>query len=195
MADIDSLRLLREKWDREFDSLRKPGAAEKLRQLFDATPEELAAAANRARLQAKLESVMRKRRRSKALRYGLQLHEKQPLLRQLELRLDNVVYALGFATSRARSRQLVRHGHIEVNGKTIHVPSYEVQAGDVIQVREKSRIDEQIRAAVETADSVGVPAWLELDADQFRGIVINLPKREDLPLPIHKGLGDKAWSK
>ena len=125
------------------------------------------------------------RRRSKVLGYGLQLREKQKvkriygllerqfrlyfqranaqkgvtgemLLRQLELRLDNVVYSLGFASSRAQARQLVRHGHIEVNGRKNNIPSYQVRKGDVIQVREKSRKNDQIRQAVETASAVSV---------------------------------------
>src|ERR1043166_354083 len=135
------------------------------------------------------------RRRAKALGYGIQLREKQKvkriygilerqfrlyfqraerktgitgenLLRQLELRLDNVVYSLGFAASRAQGRQLVRHGHIEVNGKKINIPSYQVRKGDVIQVREKARKNDQIRQAVETAAGRGVPAWLGLDAQE-----------------------------
>jgi len=130
------------------------------------------------------------RRRSKVLGYGVQLREKQKvkriygllekqfrlyfqraerktgitgenLLRQLELRLDNVVYSLGFAASRPQARQLVRHGHIEVNGKKINIPSYQTRKGDAIQVREKSRKNEQIRQAVETAAGGGVRAWLE----------------------------------
>ena len=79
------------------------------------------------------------------------------LLRQLELRLDNVVYSLGFAASRAQARQLVRHGHIEVNGRKINIPSYQVRKGDAIQVREKSRKNDQIRQAVETASGRGDP--------------------------------------
>ena len=117
------------------------------------------------------------------------------LLRQLELRLDNIVYSLGFAASRAQGRQLVRHGHIEVNGKKINVPSYQVRKGDVIQVREKSRKNEQIRQAVETAAGRGVPGWLELNAEQFRGTVQDLPKREDIRLPIQEQLIVELYSK
>src|SRR6266849_1552051 len=144
------------------------------------------------------------RRRSKVLGYGIQLREKQKvkriygllerqfrlyfqraagktgitgdnLLRQLELRLDNVVYSLGFAASRAQARQLVRHGHIEVNGKKINVPSYQARKGDSIQVRETGRRNGQIRQAVETASRRGVPSWLELNAEQFRGSVLDVP--------------------
>ena len=164
------------------------------------------------------------RRRSKVLGYGIQLREKQKvkriygllerqfrlyfqraeqrtgitgenLLRQLELRLDNVVYSLGFAASRAQARQLVRHGHIEVNGKKINIPSYQARKGDGIQVREKSRKNEQIRQAVETASGRGVPAWLELNSEQFRGTVLDVPKREDIRLPIQEQLIVELYSK
>ena len=164
------------------------------------------------------------RRRSKVLGYGLQLREKQKvkriygvlerqfrlyfkeaerrkgitgenLLRQLEMRLDNVVYSLGFASSRPQARQLVRHGHIEVNGKKLNVPSYQARKGDVIQVREKSRKNEQIRQAVETASGRGIPTWLELNAEQFRGSVVDQPKREDVRLPISEQLIVELYSK
>ncbi len=164
------------------------------------------------------------RRRSKVLGYGLQLREKQKvkriyglmerqfrlyfkravkktgitgdhLLRQLELRLDNSVYSLGFASSRAQARQLVRHGHIEVNGRKINIPSFQVKKGDAIQVREKSRKNEQIRQAVETAAGRGVPSWLALNAEQFRGTVEDLPKREDIRLPIQEQLIVELYSK
>jgi small subunit ribosomal protein S4 len=164
------------------------------------------------------------RRRSKVLGYGLQLREKQKvkriygllesqfrlyfrraskktgvtgdhLLRQLELRLDNVVYSLGFAASRAQGRQLVRHGHIEVNAKKVNIPSYQARKGDVIQVREKSRKNDQVRQAVETASGRGVPGWLELNAENFRGAVMDLPKREDIRLPIQESLIVELYSK
>ena len=164
------------------------------------------------------------RRRSKVLGYGVQLREKQKvkriygllerqfrtyfqraerktgitgenLLRQLELRLDNVVYSLGFASSRAQARQLVRHGHIEVNGRKINVPSYQARKGDVVQVREKSRKNDQIRQAVETAAGRGVPSWLQLNPEQFLGTVNDLPKREDIRLPIQEQLIVELYSK
>ncbi|MEA2491100.1 MAG: small subunit ribosomal protein [Acidobacteriota bacterium] len=164
------------------------------------------------------------RRRSKILGYGVQLREKQKvkriygllerqfrlyfqraerktgitgenLLRQLELRLDNVVYSLGFAASRPQARQLVRHGHIEVNGKKINVPSYQARKGDTIQVREKSRKNDQIRQAVETDAGRGVPAWLQLEPEAFRGSVTDLPKREDIRLPIQEQLIVELYSK
>jgi small subunit ribosomal protein S4 len=164
------------------------------------------------------------RRRSKVLGYGIQLREKQKvkriygllesqfrlyfqradqrtgitgenLLRQLEMRLDNVVYSLGFAASRAQARQLVRHGHIEVNGKKTNIPSYQVRKGDAIQVREKSRKNEQIRQAVETASGRGIPAWLQLNPDQFLGSVNDVPRREDIRLPIQEQLIVELYSK
>lgn len=164
------------------------------------------------------------RRRSKVLGYGLQLREKQKvkriygllerqfalyfkravkktgitgdhLLRQLELRLDNVVYSLGFASSRAQARQLVRHGHIEVNGKKLNIPSFQAKKGDSIQVREKSRKNDQIRQAVETAAGRGVPSWLALNAEQFQGTVQDVPKREDIRLPIQEQLIVELYSK
>ena len=164
------------------------------------------------------------RRRSKVLGYGLQLREKQKvkriygllekqfrlyfkradqargitgenLLRQLELRLDNVVYALGFAASRAQARQLVRHGHVEVNGRKLNIPSYQARKNDAIQVREKSRKNDQIRLAIETASGRGIPAWLELQPEQFRGMVRDLPKREDIRLPIQEQLIVELYSK
>ncbi|HUP65640.1 MAG TPA: 30S ribosomal protein S4 [Thermoanaerobaculia bacterium] len=164
------------------------------------------------------------RRRSKVLGFGLQLREKQKvkriygvlerqfrlyfkeaarrggitgenLLRQLEQRLDNVVYSLGFASSRAQGRQLVRHGHIEVNGRKLNIPSYQVRKGDVIRVREKSRKNDLIRQSIETAAGRGVPVWLQLDAEQFQGSVLDVPKREDIRLPIQENLIVELYSK
>ena len=89
----------------------------------------------------------------------------------------------------------MRHGHIEVNGKKINVPSYQVRKGDVIQVREKSRKNDQIRQAVETAAGRGVPTWLQLEPDAFRGTVTDLPKREDIRLPIQEQLIVELYSK
>jgi len=167
---------------------------------------------------------MHGRRRSKVLGYGLQLREKQKvkriygilekqfrlyfrsaerskgitgesLLRQLELRLDNVVYSLGFASSRPQARQLVRHGHIEVNGRKLNIPSYQVRKGDAIQVREKSRKNDQIRLSIETASGRGIPNWLDLNAEAFSGAVRELPTREDIRLPIQEQLIVELYSK
>ena len=164
------------------------------------------------------------RRRQKILGFGLQLREKQKvkriygvlerqfrlyfkeaarrqgitgenLLRQLELRLDNIVYSLGFASSRPQGRQLVRHGHVSVNGRKVNVPSYQVRKGDMIEVREKSRKIGQVQQAVETASGRGIPAWLQLEPDQFRGTVVELPQRDDIRLPIQEQLIVELYSK
>ncbi len=164
------------------------------------------------------------RRRSKLLGYGIQLREKQKvkriygllesqfrlaftraerrkgitganLLEELERRLDNVVYSLGFAASRAQARQLVRHGHVTVNGGKVSIPSYRVSKGQVVSIKEKSRSNEQIKASVETARARGVPAWLDLTPETFSGSVVELPKREDIKLPIQEQLIVELYSK
>jgi small subunit ribosomal protein S4 len=119
----------------------------------------------------------------------------ESLLRQLELRLDNVVYSLGFASSRAQARQLVRHGHVQVTGRKLNIPSYQVRKGDVIQIREKSRKNEQVKVSIETATGRGIPSWLELNAEQFSGVVRDLPKREDIRLPVQEQLIVELYSK
>ncbi len=163
-------------------------------------------------------------RRRKVRAYGLQLREKQKLrriygvlegqfrrtfaeasqrkgvtgdnlLRSLELRLDNVVYSLGFATSRNQARQLVRHGHIEVDGRRVDIPSFRVRSGMEIAVREKSRKNEQIKEAIEFAQGRGVPSWLELDAGVLQGKVIELPVREDIRFPIQEQLIVELYSR
>jgi small subunit ribosomal protein S4 len=164
------------------------------------------------------------RRRSKLLGYGIQLREKQKvkriygllesqfrlafaraerrkgitganLLEELERRLDNVVYSLGFAASRAQARQLVRHGHVTVGGRKVSIPSYRVSKGQVVAIKEKSRTNEQIKASVETARARGVPAWLDLTPESFSGAVVELPKREDIKLPIQEQLIVELYSK
>jgi small subunit ribosomal protein S4 len=164
------------------------------------------------------------RRRSKLLGYGIQLREKQKvkriygllesqfrlafaraerrkgitganLLEELERRLDNVVYSLGFAASRAQARQLVRHGHVSINGKKVSIPSFRVSKGQVVSIKEKSRSNEQIKASVETARARGVPAWLDLTPETFAGTVVELPKREDIKLPIQEQLIVELYSK
>jgi small subunit ribosomal protein S4 len=164
------------------------------------------------------------KRRSKILGYGIQLREKQKLKRfygvlegqfrltfeaaermrgitgenllsLLERRLDNVVHRLGFSGSRAQARQLVRHGHVRVNGKKVNVPSYVVVAGAVISVKEKSKTNPLIAGAVETAKGRGVPAWLELNASEFQGKVVALPKREDVALQVNEKLIVELYSK
>jgi len=163
-------------------------------------------------------------RRRKVRAYGLQLREKQKLrrvygllegqfrrtfseasrrkgvtgesmLQLLELRLDNVVYSLGFATSRNQARQLVRHGHINVDGRRVNIPSFRVRPGMEIVVREKSRTNEQIKEAIEFAQGRGIPSWLELDSDALQGKVTDLPVREDIRFPIQEQLIVELYSR
>jgi small subunit ribosomal protein S4 len=164
------------------------------------------------------------RRRSKVQGYGIQLREKQKvkriygvlerqfrnyfakasqrkgitgtnLLQMLERRMDNVVYRLGFASSRAMARQLVAHGHFLVNGRKVDVPASLVPVGAVVSLRESSRNNEEIKMCLDTAKGRGVPAWLELDADNFRGTVRALPTREDVTMPIQEQLIVELYSK
>jgi small subunit ribosomal protein S4 len=164
------------------------------------------------------------RRRRKMQAFGLQLREKQKLrrtygllegqfrrtfkeaarqkgvtgenlLRLLELRLDNVVYQLGFSTSRRQARQLVRHGHIEANGRRVNIPSYRVRPGTVVAVREKSRKNTRIAEAVEFAQGRGIPPWLELDAENLTGKVLENPTREDIRIPIQEQLIVELYSR
>ncbi len=117
------------------------------------------------------------------------------LLQLLERRLDNIAYRLGFATSRAEARQLVRHGHLTVNGRKVDVPSYLVRAGDVVSVRERSRRIARIAESLAVAQRRGVPDWLEVDAEGFRGTVKALPTRADLTMPINEKLVVELYSK
>jgi small subunit ribosomal protein S4 len=164
------------------------------------------------------------KRRSKLLGYGIQLREKQKvkriygllesqfrlaferaermkgitgenLLQQLERRLDNVVFSLGFAASRAQARQLVRHGHILVDNRKVNIPSFAVAKGQAVSVKEKSRANDLIRTSVETAKARGIPAWLELDPESFQGRILELPKREDIKLPVQEQLIVELYSK
>ena len=150
-----------------------------------------------------------KDRKAKLVGYGLQLREKQKvrrfygllekqfrnlfekslktkgitgdvLLTNLERRLDNVIYRMGFGTSHPQCRQIVRHGHILVNGRKVNIPSYTVKQGDVVEVREKSRNNPTILGARDATAHQPVPNWLEVDREALRGRVIGLPKREDL---------------
>ena len=165
-----------------------------------------------------------KDRKAKVVGYGLQLREKQKtkriyftlenqfrnyfekaarkpgvtgelLLQQLERRLDNVVFRLGFAISRRQARQIVRHGHIDVNGRRVNIPSYQVNAGDEIQVREKARKFTVVEGAREYASHQPVANWLEVDRDNLKGRVLNLPKREDINLPVNEQLIVELYSK
>lgn len=162
--------------------------------------------------------------RKKFSDYGVQLREKQKLKRMygllerqfrgyfekadkqkgitgtnlllfLERRLDNMVFRMGFANSRTEARQLVRHNHFWVDGKTVNIPSYMVNVGSEISLREKSRKVERILDAMETVARRGVPQWLELDKDNFRGVVKTLPSREELTMPIQEQLVVELYSK
>ena len=117
------------------------------------------------------------------------------LLLLLERRLDNLVYRLGFANSRNEARQLVRHNHFTVDQKKVSIPSYVVKVGGVIELREKSRKVSRISEALESVARRGVPSWLELEKDQFRGRLVSLPAREDLTMPIKEQLIVELYSK
>lgn len=117
------------------------------------------------------------------------------LLMLLESRLDNVIYRMGFAVSRNQARQLVRHNHFLVNNRKVNIPSYRVKPGDVIEIKEKSRKVPQLMEAMETVVRRGVPEWMEVDKDQFRGTLKALPNREDLTMPIQEQLIVELYSK
>ena len=117
------------------------------------------------------------------------------LLVLLERRLDNVVYSLGFASSRAQARQFVRHGHVLVDGAKTDIPSFQVRPGQKVAVKEDSRKNDFIRASVETARGRGVPEWLELDAESFTGTMLRIPTREDVKLPIQEQLIVELYSR
>ena len=165
-----------------------------------------------------------KGRRARLLGYGLQLREKQKvrrmygvlerqfrryfekadrqkgvtgekLLQLLERRLDNVVYRLGFAASRPQARQLVRHGHFNVNGRRTNVPSFSVSAGDVIAVRPASVKNPAIVYAMEEVKGRGIPEWLELDGETLSGSLTAAPTREQLNLPVQEQLIVELYSK
>ena len=165
-----------------------------------------------------------KDRKAKVVGYGLQLREKQKakriyftqegqfrnyfekaarsrgvtgemLLQQLERRLDSVVLRLGFGMSRRQARQLVRHGHIAVNGRKVNIPSYQVGVGEEITVREGSRKLAILEQAKEFAGHQNMPSWLEVDRDNYKGRVLSLPKREDIQLPVNEQLIVELYSK
>ena len=119
----------------------------------------------------------------------------ETLLQLLERRLDNVVYRLGFSTSRSEARQLVRHGHFRVNGRKVDIPSFSVRAGDQISVRERSRTVARIVESLELAQRRGVPEWLEIQPESFTGKVKALPTRADMTMPINEKLVVELYSK
>jgi small subunit ribosomal protein S4 len=165
-----------------------------------------------------------KMRKQKLLGYGLQLREKQKvkriygvlenqfrryfetaarhrgvtgvmLLQALETRLDNVVYRLGLSTSRAQARQLVRHGHFQVNGRKVDVPSFAVRAGDQVSVRPKSQKHAAITHAMEEVKGRGIPEWLQFDAEKVGGRVSAVPTRDQINLPVQEQLIVELYSK
>ncbi len=166
----------------------------------------------------------RRRRPSKVMGYGSQLREKQKvkrmygvlenqfrryfaaaerqrgitgetLLQLLECRLDNVVYRLGLATSRPQARQLVRHGHVQVNGRRADIPSFSLKAGDAVSVRQRSAKQPAILYAIEEVKGRGIPDWLDFDASTMTGRVAALPTREQINLPVQEQLIVELYSK
>jgi small subunit ribosomal protein S4 len=165
-----------------------------------------------------------KDRKAKIVGYGLQLHEKQKakrmyftlegqfreyyekanraagvtgelLIQQLERRLDNVAFRLGFAISRRQARQVVRHGHVSVNGRKVNIPSYQVNAGDEIAIRESAKKLLIVEQGAQNAAQGPMPAWLEMNFDTLTGRVLSLPKRKDISLPINEQLIVELYSK
>ncbi len=117
------------------------------------------------------------------------------LLVLLERRLDNVVYRMGFVNSRTQGRHFVRHNHFSVNGRKVNIPSYLIRPGDKVEVREKSRTIQSIGDALEAVVRRGVPQWIELEKDNFKGVVQTLPVREDLTMPIQEQLIVELYTK
>jgi small subunit ribosomal protein S4 len=117
------------------------------------------------------------------------------LLVLLERRLDNVVYRLGFSSSLAQARQLVRHGHIEVNGRAVTIPSYLLEVNQTVSIGEKSRPKKVVVEAIELAQRRGVPPWMTLEREQFRGALKALPARADLTMPISEKLIVEHYSR
>lgn len=117
------------------------------------------------------------------------------LLELLECRLDNVSYRMGFGASRAEARQVVRHNSILVNGKRVNIPSYRVRPGDVVEVKEKSRVQLRIKAALATAEQRGFPEWVDMDVKAFKGVYKANPQRSELSSTINEQLVVELYSK
>lgn len=117
------------------------------------------------------------------------------LLTMLERRLDNVAYRAGFANSRAEARQLVRHGHFSVNGQKVNIPSYMVDKGDIVAVREKSRPMTRIAGSLESVKRREIPQWIELDAAGFQSKIRDLPSRDDITAPMEERMVVELYSK
>jgi small subunit ribosomal protein S4 len=117
------------------------------------------------------------------------------LLALLESRLDNAVYRMGFAGSRNQARQLIRHNHFTINSKKVNIPSYNLSAGDIVEVKENKRKLPIIVEAMETIVRRGLPSWIEVDKENFRGIVKSVPSRETITIPIQENLIVELYSK
>jgi small subunit ribosomal protein S4 len=117
------------------------------------------------------------------------------LIQQLERRLDNVVFRLGFSVSRRQSRQTVRHDHIQVNGRKVNIPSYQVKVGDEIAIRDSAKKMVIVEQAVQYAAANPVPAWLEVNYETLTGRVLSLPQRKDVSLPVNEQLIVELYSK
>ena len=117
------------------------------------------------------------------------------LLQILESRLDNVVYRLGYANTRAHARQFVNHGQFEVNGKKVNIPSYLVKVGDVITIKENRQDNKTLKANIEQNSGRAIPKWLEMDAKNLSGKVVKLASREDIDIPIEEHLIVELYSK
>ena len=117
------------------------------------------------------------------------------LLQLLERRLDNAIFRLGFACSRTQARQFVRHNHFLVNGKKVNIPSYFVSVNDVITLKEKSRKNTAINESLESVARRGVPAWLELNPQEYKGTVKAMPDRQEITMPIQEQLIVELYSK
>ena len=117
------------------------------------------------------------------------------LLQMLECRLDNMIYRLGFAPSRKSARQLVRHRHIAVNGRTVDIPSFQVSPGDTVQVREKSRQLQLIHDTLKRTGDAGQSSWLSVDKVNLSGTLVEYPKRDDIPTPVEEQLIVELYSK
>ena len=115
------------------------------------------------------------------------------LLRMLERRLDNVVYRLGFASSRAQARQIIRHGHFHVNGRRVNIPSYQVRVGDIVALRQGSPVEQVVRDATDLTASV--PAWLQADHDNLAAKVLKFPERAEIDAPVQEQLIVELYSK
>lgn len=119
----------------------------------------------------------------------------ETLLIMLERRLDNVLYRLGFASSRTQGRQMVRHSLVTVNGRKVNIPSFQVKPGDVVALKEKQQKNELVVDNMQGAARRGVPSWLELDAAAFKGVVKAMPNRDEITMPIQEQLIVELYSK